>query len=297
MKITVIGSINTDLVVRVGSLPSPGETVIGDSFKMNGGGKGANQAVAAARLGGEVAFVCKVGKDAFGALSRKRLEEEGLDTRHVQTDETLPSGVALIMVDEAAENCIAVASGANHALQTADVTDAVIEEADLLLLQMEIPVPTVEGILEKAARSGKRVILNPAPAARISPKALRGLYVMTPNRKEAEMLTGIRIADEADAERAAAVLAEEGVENVVITLNAKGAYLYNARQRKLIPGFRVRPVDTTAAGDVFNGALAVALAEGMDMEEAVRFANKAASISVTRYGAQSSAPYRREMEE
>jgi len=297
-KIIVVGSSNTDMVIKTRHLPRPGETVIGGTFFMNPGGKGANQAVAIARLGGQVSFICKTGSDIFGHQSQQLFEEEGIDTSYVFSDSKNPSGVALITVDENAENCIVVASGANANLKPADlakVEDA-IAEAEIVLMQLEIPMLTVEYVAEIAYRKEKKVILNPAPAHSLSERLLRHLHIITPNETEAEIISGIKIEDLSSAKAAAAVIAGMGVRNVIITLGSKGALVYNADIIEMIPALKVKAIDTTAAGDVFNGALTVALSEGRSLTEAVRFACKASAISVTRIGAQSSVPYRNEVD-
>jgi ribokinase len=297
-RIIVIGSSNTDMVVKSKKLPSPGETILGGTFLMNPGGKGANQAVAAARLKGNVTFVTKTGNDLFGDQSKHLFDIEGIDTRFIIKDLKNPSGIALITVDENGENCIVVASGSNGTLSAFDIDDEVYgdDPSDVFLLQLEIPVSTVEYVAQKVFEKGNRVILNPAPARQLSNDLLSSLCVITPNEFETELLTGIKVNDALTAETAAEKLFRKGVRNVVITMGAAGSYLYNEKVSKLIPVIPVKAVDSTAAGDVFNGALAVALCEGMNIEEAVIFANKAASISVTRMGAQASAPYRNEID-
>lgn len=297
-KILVVGSSNTDMVIKARHLPRPGETILGGSFFMNPGGKGANQAVTIARLGGQVTFICKTGSDIFGHQSQQLFEEEGINTSYIFSDSEHPSGVALITVDENAENCIVVASGANANLLPSDLNkaDEAIAEADLILMQLEIPMETVEYVAEQGHRLGKKVILNPAPAHPLSPSLLKHLYMITPNETEAEMISGIKITDEASAIEAAKVLVGMGVQNVIITLGSKGALAYCDKDVEMVPALKVEAVDTTAAGDVFNGALTVALSEGRSLPEAVRFACKASAISVTRVGAQSSAPYRNEVD-
>lgn len=297
-KIIVIGSSNTDMVVKCKKLPTPGETILGGAFLMNPGGKGANQAVAAARLNGIVTFVTKTGNDHFGEQSKLLFEKEGIDTRFLIRDQKNPSGVALIAVDENGENTIVVASGSNATLSAYDIDEEiyVADKEDVYLMQLEIPVGTVEYVAQKVSDKGNRVILNPAPARLLSQELLDSVYVLTPNEIEAEILTGIKVENASSAERSAMKLLDKGVKNVIITMGAAGAYLCTPEISKMIPVVPVKAVDTTAAGDVFNGALAVALAEGKDLEEAVGFANKAASISVTRLGAQASAPYRNELD-
>lgn len=297
-KILVVGSSNTDMVIKARHLPRPGETILGGSFFMNPGGKGANQAVTIARLGGQVTFICKTGSDIFGHQSQQLFEEEGINTSYIFSDSEHPSGVALITVDENAENCIVVASGANANLLPSDLNkaDEAIAEADLILMQLEIPMETVEYVAEQGHRLGKKVILNPAPAHPLSPSLLKHLYMITPNETEAEMISGIKITDEASAIEAAKVLVRMGVQNVIITLGSKGALAYCDKNVEMVPALKVEAVDTTAAGDVVNGALTVALSEGRSLPEAVRFACKASAISVTRVGAQSSVPYRNEVD-
>ena len=296
-RILVIGSTNTDMVIKSGKLPSPGETILGGTFLMNQGGKGANQAVAAARLGGNVTFVTKVGMDMFGSESLSTFKYEGIDTRFVIEDKNHPSGVALINVDEKGENCIVVAQGANGYLFTDDVKEevCVINPSDILLMQLEIPMETVEYAAQNASDRGSRVILNPAPAAKLSSGLLKCLFCITPNETEAELLTGIRVSSVDTARKAALHLYNKGVRNVIITMGASGAFVLNEDFSDMISGVPVKAVDTTAAGDVFNGALAVALSNSLNISDAVSFANKAASISVTRMGAQASAPYKHEV--
>ena len=298
-QILVIGSSNTDMVVKTTKLPAPGETVIGGTFLMNPGGKGANQAVAAARLAGTVTFVAKIGSDIFGQQAIDGFQREGIDTRHILTDADHPSGVALINVDAHGENCITVAPGANARLQPADV-DAALQTAlpdTLVLIQLEIPLPTVEYAIQQATKRGLRVILNPAPAQMLPADLFPNLFLITPNETEAEILTGIRVTDESSAEQAALKLHQMGVANVIVTLGAKGAYLHTETGATVVRASPVTPVDTTAAGDCFNGALAVALSEGQTLPEAVTFACRVASISVTRMGAQASMPTRNELKD
>lgn len=296
-RIIVIGSSNTDMVVKSKKLPSPGETILGGTFLMNPGGKGANQAVAAARLNGNVTFVTKTGNDLFGEQSKQIFDNEGIDTRFIIKDLRNPSGVALITVDENGENCIVVAPGSNAALTAYDIKEDVFatDPSDVFLLQLEIPVSTVEFVAQKVYEKGNRIILNPAPARQLSDDLLETLFVITPNENEAEMLTGIRVTDQGSAEKCAEKLFQKGIKNVVITMGAAGSYLKSATKSKMVSVIPVKAVDSTAAGDVFNGALAVALAEGMEIEEAVGFSNRAAAVSVTRMGAQASAPYRHEL--
>ena len=297
-QILVVGSSNTDMVIKAAHLPRPGETILGGTFFMNPGGKGANQAVAIARLGGPVTFICKTGSDIFGHQSQQLFEEEGINTSYVFSDSGNPSGVALITVDEKAENCIVVASGANANLLPSDLEKAeeAIERADLVLMQLEVPMETVCFVADIAWQKGKKVILNPAPAHPLPADLLRHLYLITPNETEAEMITGVKITDESSAGEAARALSGMGVQHVIITLGSKGALIYSNGKAEMVTALKVEAVDTTAAGDVFNCALTVALSEGRSLKEAARFACKASAISVTRVGAQSSAPYRNEVD-
>lgn len=296
-KIVVVGSSNTDMTVKSRSLPKPGETVLGGDFYMQQGGKGANQAVAVARLGGRAVFVGKVGEDTFGAASVAAYRADGIETAHVTATRRAPSGVALIMVDEGAENCISVAPGANACLSPEDIlaARAEFERASIVLLQMEIPLPAIAQAVELGHACGARVILNPAPAQPVPDGLLSRLYMITPNRTEAGMLTGVKVTDTESARRAARILADKGVGRVVITLGGKGVFVKDGAEEYCIPAERVEAVDTTAAGDTFNGALCVALSEGRPLSDAVRFASRAAAIAVTRMGAQTSIPYRSEM--
>jgi len=297
-RIRVIGSSNTDMVIKTEKLPAPGETILGGTFLMNPGGKGANQAVAAARLGGKVTFITKRGNDLFGNQAVGLLMREGIHTQYIVKDMELPSGVALITVDSTGENSIVVAPGSNGNLLQEDIPTAVFETTkyEILLLQLEIPINTVEYSAVAASEKGIKVILNPSPARKLSDNLLMHTWLITPNETEAEIITGVKITDIPSAEKAAEIIMKRGVKNVIITLGEAGAYIKSENFTGLIPGIKVIPVDTTAAGDVFNGALAVALSEGKVLNEAVVFANKAASISVTRMGAQASAPYRNEIQ-
>lgn len=297
-KIIVIGSSNIDMVVKTSHLPAPGETILGGEFLMNQGGKGANQAIAVKRLGGNLIFVAKLGNDILGQQSLDYFRKEGINTEYITLDEKSASGVALISVDNHAENSIVVASGANMQLNEQDV-DRVIKEmckGDILLMQLEIPLQTVEYAAKKAFEKGVKVVLNPAPARSLPKQLFEYLYMITPNRIEAEMLTGIKISNDADAEEVAKQINAMGVKNVIITLGSKGSFIREGNVSFFVEAFKVEPVDTTAAGDTFNGALCVGLAEGMDLQHAAMMASKASSIAVTRMGAQSSIPLREELE-
>ncbi|MBQ7951865.1 MAG: ribokinase [Alistipes sp.] len=296
-KIVVIGSSNTDMVVRSEHLPRPGESVLGGDFMMAGGGKGANQAIAVARMGHNVVFSAAVGRDMFGDAAVAGYQRFGVDTSYIVRKDT-PSGIALIMVDGAGQNSISVALGANNCLTAEDVMPALesVSAGDIVLLQLEIPMSTVDACVAVAAAKGAKVVLNPAPAAVVSEQTLSKLYLITPNQTEAQTLTGIEVVDEASATAAAKALAAKGVERVVITMGSQGSLLYEDGVSEIIPAHKVSAVDTTAAGDVYNGALCAAIAEGMSLGDALRFATKAAAISVTRAGAQPSVPSREEVD-
>jgi ribokinase len=296
----VVGSVNMDLVVKAPRLPQVGETVLGGAFGTFAGGKGANQAVAAARLGAAVAMVGRVGADAFGQALRNGLAAEGVDVTHLREDDHAPTGVALITVDDAGRNTIVVASGANMRVVREDVDAAreVITRSQVVLLQLELPLSVVHYAADVAAAAGCRVVLDPAPAPSDSlPDSLyRLLAVVNPNEVEARALTGVDVADPDGARRAAEVLLARGCGAAVIKRGERGAYVAAGGLRESVPAVPVQAVDTTAAGDAFAGALAVALAEGRDLLAAVRFATVAAAVSVTRLGAQPSMPRRTEVE-
>lgn len=297
-KIVVIGSSNMDMVVKTDHIPARGETVLSGSFFMNPGGKGANQAVAAARLGAEVIFISKLGNDIFGKQFSQLFSRENIETSYLVSDDNLPSGVALITVDREGENSIVVASGANSSLAIDDIQNAfpAIAKADIILMQLEIPVKVVEYVTGYAADNNIRVILNPAPAAPLSAELLNRIDILTPNETEAALIAGMPVNNPEDARKAAQSILGKGVKTVIVTLGSKGAIVCDNKSCTIIEAPKVQPVDSTAAGDVFNGALAVALSEGKNMQESVRFACNAAAISVTRMGAQSSIPYRYELE-
>jgi len=296
-NILVIGSTNTDMVVKTSKFPAPGETILGGSFLMNPGGKGANQAVAAQRLGGNVTFIGKTGDDIFGKQAVELLKKEGINTDKILIDKANPSGIALITVDENGENSIVVASGANGTLVPKDITDIdfLSDEIEVLLLQLEIPLETVIYAASLSAKMKKKVILNPAPARPLPDHLLNDLYMITPNETEAEQLTGISVTDAISAQQAALTLKEKGVQNIIITMGASGAYVLSSEYSGMVEAPKVKAVDTTAAGDTFNGALAVFLSEGENIQKAVSLACKAASVSVTRFGAQASVPKREEV--
>lgn len=303
-KIVVVGSSNTDMVVKSRTIPRPGETVIGGTFVSNAGGKGANQAVAAARLGGEVAMVARVGKDMFGDEAKAGLEREGIDVSCVKQDESAATGIALILVDEQAENSISVASGANENLSPSDVDEAedrfgLISGADVLVVQLETPMATLKRTAELAAQFGVPLILDPAPATRdgLPEELLSRLTLIKPNETEASFLTGIEVHDVPSAKEAAKILHAKGVRQVVVTLGKEGALVSDGvSEPTVLPAISVQAVDSTAAGDAFSGAVACALAEGKSLVEAAKFAITAAGLSVTKLGAQQSMPTREEVE-
>lgn len=298
-KVVVAGSSNTDMIVRVPRIPGPGETVLGGTFQTAAGGKGANQAVAAARAGATVVFITALGTDALGDAALEGFRRDGISVDLVRRAPHVPSGVALILVDESGQNSIAVAPGANSELRPEDVAPlaTALEPGDVLLLQLEIPLPTVEAAARHAASRGARVILDPAPARALPSSLLSLVSLVTPNESEAEQLSGMAVATEEGLRRAAAALHARGVPDVLITLGARGVFVSTSGgASSIVPGFDVPVVDTTAAGDVFSGALASALVEGRPLADAIGFASAAAALSVTRMGAQPSAPGREEIE-
>ncbi|HTU25527.1 MAG TPA: ribokinase [Pirellulales bacterium] len=291
-QIVVVGSVNADMVVKSQRLPAPGETVIGGQFVMVPGGKGANQAVAARRLGADVTLVAKVGHDPLGDEAVEHYRREGIRTDFISRDSSAATGVALILVDAVGENLISVASGANATLTPADVDRAAerIRAADAVLLQLEIPIETVCHAARLAAAAGVAVILDPAPAAPLPCGLLADAAFVTPNEHEAECLTGVAVTDEDSARRAALKLLNDGARHVIITLGPKGAWLASASEHRLIAGRRVAAVDTTAAGDAFNGGFAWALGQGLAIEAAIARACAVGALSATRLGAQPSLP-------
>lgn len=298
-KIAVVGSLNMDLVVRAPHMPIPGETVIGSDFRTIPGGKGANQAVAAARLGAEVTMIGRVGDDDFGRAQLRNLGELSIDTTHVVVDSEAATGIALITLDANGQNSIVLAPGANMRLTKEDINAAqgAIVWSDVLVLQLENPLEVVVHAIDIAYAEGVKVILNPAPARSIPKETLAKLDYLIPNESETALLTGVEVADLDSAKEAAERLREEGVGTVILTLGDRGAFLSSAKESVHIPGYEVEVVDTTAAGDAFVGGLAVALAQGQNLAEAVRYANAAGALAVTRLGAQPSLPTRQEVEE
>lgn len=295
-RILVIGSSNTDMTVRSATLPKPGETVLGGDFRMGPGGKGANQAVAARLLGGEVTFVCKLGRDMFGEGASKHYESCGLDTSKILWSDK-PSGVALITVDSKAENSIVVASGANADMTISDIDSVadIIKSSGILLLQLEIPMDAVVHAAEIAYNAGVQVVLNPAPAAALPAELLKCVSILIPNETEASAISGIDINNFETAAAAAERLKGMGVREVIITMGSRGSVVCDG-DCTFVPAVKVNAVDTTAAGDTFCGGVCVALSEGKALSEAVKFATAASSIAVQRPGAQDSVPSRCEVD-
>jgi ribokinase len=296
--IVVIGSSNTDMIIRVPRIPAPGETILGGEFFTAAGGKGANQAVGAARAGGRVKLVARVGSDMFGERAVAALKLDGIDVRNVLRDDRAATGAALIFVAMNGENSIAVAGGANARLSTADVKRAAraITGAASLVMQLETPLASIRMAARLACKAGVPVILNPAPAQPLPDALLKLITILTPNQTEAQLLTGIKVSGPEAAAKACAKLRARGARAVILTMGAHGAFVSDSEGARLVPGFKVKAIDTTAAGDIFNGALSVALAEGKALDQAVRFANAAAALSVTRLGAQPSAPSRAQID-
>jgi ribokinase len=296
-KVVVVGSSNTDMIIQAPRIPAPGETVLGGTFSTSAGGKGANQAVAAARLGGDVSLVASLGSDMFGKQALQNFENEGIDTRHCLMREGTPSGVAQIIVAEDGQNSIAVAPGANANLNPDDIANAgaALAGAAVVLAQLEIPLETVLEVAHRARTGAARMILDPAPARELPDDIYPLLDLITPNESEVAQLTGVDVSDADSAAGAAAVLHGRGVNTVIITRGDRGVYLSEQDGRggisaTCLPAFTVPAIDTTAAGDVFNGCLAAGLAGHRPLAKAVRFAQAAAALSVQALGAQSSVP-------
>ena len=291
-KIYVIGSSNTDMVVKSNFLPKPGETVIGDTFLMNPGGKGANQAVSACKLGADVTFITKVGNDMFGKKALNNFKKIGIKTDYIRIDKNNSSGVAIIMVDKSGENSISVAPGANNSLTIKDVNfiEEKLNAYDYVLIQLEIPKTVVEYLIEICNKLKVKLILNPAPFQKISDYHLSQVNTITPNEIETEYLSGIKVKDKETAKKASEILINKGIKNIIITMGEKGAFYKSSSFEGLIPTKKVSVIDSTAAGDTFNGALVAGLSMKMDMLTSIDFANNAATYSVTKLGAQSSAP-------
>lgn len=289
-KIVVVGSANTDMVVRVNEIPELGETVLGGDFVTAQGGKGANQAVAAARLGAEVTFVTRLGSDDFGKRSFSAYQAEGIHTQYIAWDPVAPSGVALILVNKQGENIIAVAPGANGNLSPTDVQAAEIafETADVILVQLEVPLESVQTTIDLARKHHIRVILNPAPAMRLPKEMLQSIDFLTPNEGELSVITGYPYNASSSVGKEFQI--QNKLKALIVTIGSQGARVLADQIDEIVPGFPVEPVDTVAAGDAFNGGLAVAIARGDDLLGAVRFANAVGALTVTRAGAQPSLP-------
>ena len=298
-KLVVLGSINADHILNINHFPQPGETVIGKQYTIAFGGKGANQAVAAGRSGADISFIACVGDDDIGERVRKQLASDHIDTHPIEAIKDTTTGVALIFVNAEGENVIGIDAGANKAV-TPEYLDRYKQQvigASALLMQLESPLETVIAASKIAKDNGTQVILNPAPACELPDELLARVDIITPNETEAEKLTGIKVDSNEDAARAANALHDKGITTVIITLGSKGVWLSQNGEGKLVAGFRVKAVDTIAAGDTFNGALVTALLEGKPMDSAVRFAHAAAAIAVTRPGAQPSVPWRKEIDD
>ena len=290
-KICVLGSINMDLVTKTHAFPGPGQTVNGTEFHTFPGGKGANQAVAAGRLGADVTFLGKVGTDSFGDMSLTALREAGVDTLYIEKEST-GTGIAAITVNAHGENTIICVPGANGLVDVLYVhrNKKAIDDADILMLQLEVPLETVEWAAAYAAERGKTVILDPAPARCLPQRLLSSSSILTPNETELGIIADAVISDEQSVRKAADTLMAQGAGMVVHKCGGKGAYLLTGEKTLLVPGFKVTPVDTTAAGDSFNAGLAVALAKGQSLEQSLRYGNAVGAISVTKMGAQSAMP-------
>ena len=296
--IFVIGSINTDMVAMTEVLPSPGETVMGREFMMTAGGKGANQAVAAARMGGDVTMIGRLGNDVFAEQSIKRLKSENINCEFITKDTEKSSGLALISVDQNGENHIVVAPGANETLTKERLGSVLSQIPDnaIVMMQLEIPLESVVSVIEFCKKSNKKIILDPAPAKNLTPEFTKSLYMITPNETEATAMTGVKIKDLRDVKKAAIKLLGSGSQYVLITMGANGVYLASQNDEfEYIPSPKVTTIDSTAAGDCFNGTLAVSLSQGLSVFEAAKKACRAASISVTRKGAQDSMPFINEL--
>lgn len=297
-KLVVLGSINADHILNLSQFPTPGETVTGHHYQVAFGGKGANQAVAAGRSGADIAFIACVGDDDIGQQVRRQLATDCIDVTPVATVDGESTGVALIFVNQDGENVIGIHAGANSALTPQRVHHhaSLIADASALLMQLESPVESVLAAAHIAHLHNTRVILNPAPACELPDELLGLVDMITPNETEAEKLTGIHVATEEDAARAAQALHDKGIETVMITMGSRGVWVSTKGKGERIPGFKVKAVDTIAAGDTFNGALVTALIEGQPLHQAIRFAHAAAAIAVTRKGAQPSVPWREEID-
>lgn len=290
-NICVIGSLNMDLVVNVDAMPKPGQTIIGSNFKEVPGGKGANQAVAMARLNGNVSMIGKVGEDGFGQTLINSLKNDKVDTTYIQITKG-STGVALITVDKNAQNSIVVSPGANFEVKEEDIDNNIkaIENSDIVVLQLETPLNTIKYALNKAKELNKYTILNPAPAVKLDDEIIKNVDLLTPNETELEIISGVSIETEEDIQKAAQIMIEKGVKELIVTLGSKGSLYINKEKSMFKKAYKVEAVDTTAAGDSYTGALAVALSQDKGIEDAMDFASKVGALSVLKEGAQSSLP-------
>ena len=290
-NICVIGSLNMDLVVNVDTMPKPGQTIIGSNFKEVPGGKGANQAVAMARLNGNVSMIGKVGEDGFGQTLINSLKNDKVDTTYIQTAKGA-TGVVLITVDKNAQNSIVVSPGANFEVKEDDIDNNIeaIKNSDIVVLQLETPLNTIKYALNKAKELNKYTILNPAPAVKLDDEIIKNVDLLTPNETELEIISGVSIETEEDIQKAAQIMIEKGVKELIVTLGSKGSLYINKEKSMFKKAYKVEAVDTTAAGDSYTGALAVALSQDKNIEDAMDFASKVGALSVLKEGAQSSLP-------